>query len=144
MLTEEDRAELLASNASRDVVEKTIALVDKLAHIVVQAMAPRATGYEYEEACPFCGGDARVDNEDRMSTYEHADGCQFVALGLKLYEWVAPPPEPPMMPDQAPRTRREHQRSEITAALTAQAREMVRLHLEAEAPLMGDMIRRRR
>lgn len=88
-ITEEQRAELLASNASRDVVEALLARLDVAERMLVAAMEPRGWAVYADDSgedCPFCGGDSR-DMPEGGRGYEHAAGCEWVAWGTGLYEW---------------------------------------------------------
>jgi hypothetical protein len=82
-ITEEQRAELLASNASRDVVEAVLARLDAAEGMLVTAMEPRAYDLVDEdwgdETCPFCEGPSHADDGER--TYDHAPQLRVGRMG---------------------------------------------------------------
>jgi hypothetical protein len=88
-ITEDQRAELLASNASRDVVEAVLARVAALESAVTIAMAPRYSEDEVE-VCPWCSGGyaAHFGHGNDGAGYQHRADCEFVALGLGVEEWA--------------------------------------------------------
>jgi hypothetical protein len=88
-ITEEQRAELLASNASRDVVEAVLARLDAAERMLVEAMEPRGWAVYADDSgedCPFCGGENR-DMPEGGRGYQHTADCEWVAWGTGLYEW---------------------------------------------------------
>lgn len=55
--------------------------VEQLRGALIVAMKPRATGYEYEEACPFCGGECTEGG------WYHADDCDYIGVDPTTERW---------------------------------------------------------
>jgi hypothetical protein len=85
-LTEEERAELLASNVSRDLVERVLDRMARLESALESAIAEAYVSDERE--CPCCFGEWRFGFGGGHDGFNHGAECEAVALGLDAMAWT--------------------------------------------------------